>query len=598
MNHKVLIITTGLFFLFSAQVVCGQQSEQQSSFEAQKDSLRNLISQTEGKDKLRAYTQLSYLYMAEVGDDRKMDTLLVVFDEIEKEARKQGDLSQQGMVRGNRIVAFENKGMYDEAIRIAPETLEFLADNELWRFYYIVFSVVTDSYSNKGDYNGAISGAKQVYELAKERSDKEGMAVAHYAMANVYNHQKRWADMETNLRECIALLYSSDLYLNILTQSYTFLTYALRMLDRYDEALQILPEFEQAVRRYDEYTATTQHEAWGNYYTACMKIYLDMGEYDEAETWLSKLEESGANQQVSQYDILEAKAKILKSHKKYEEALIKIDSAMLVVGNQAIFTQNQLMQTKMGILIQMGSKDEAEQLFHDFVAVQDSIFDMEVNAQLDEIRIQYEVDRYIAEKERNRTYFLFSLGGCLLLIVALTIWITYSRRLQKKNANLVKQILQQDKLYDEAKADQSELERLRSIVQESSKIHEDEEEQDDELFNRLCLYMSEQQPYTSSELNRKKIADALNTNEKYLRNTIKKNADTTVNDFIMLYRLKHANKLLLLPSKEYTIEAVAIDSGFGSRGLFYKYYRDHYGLTPSEFRRIARKNEDLKKVTS
>ena len=568
--------------LFSTTVM-----QAQNIVEHQKDSLRQRISETEGKDKLRAYMRLSYLYMAELGDDLKMDTLLVLFDEIEEEARKQGDLSQQGIVRGNRIVAFENKGMYDESIRRAPETLKFLADNELWRFYYVVFSVVTDSYCNKGDYDGAISAAGQVYELAKERSDKEGMGVALYTMANVYNHQKRWADMETNLRECIALLYDSDLYLNILTQSYAFLSSALRMQDRYDEALRILPEFEQAIQRYEKCTSSPQYEAWGNYYVASMNTYLDMGEYDKAEIWMKKVE-SAASQPVWQYELLRVKALILASHKKYEEALIKIDSAMLVVGDQDNFMLNRIRQSKMGILIQMGRPGDAEQLFDDFVAVQDSIYTMEVNAQLDELRTQYEVDRHIAEKERNRNYFLFALGGCILMFLLLGGAVYYNRVVANKNRGLYRQIKEQDRLAEE-------LVQLTNYyeTQNSSEASPDTtvqpfpgNRQQRELVTRLREYLLADGNLSSIDINRDELSSALGTNRNTLSVATKVVTGKTLIEYIRIMQLEEVRKLLDT-HPELTVEAIASDCGFNSLPTLYRLFRKHYGISPAEYRKLA-----------
>ena len=57
----------------------------------QKDSLRRVIEQSEGIDKLRSYNRLYYLYMSEIADDRKMDTLLTLFDQAEAEARQRKD---------------------------------------------------------------------------------------------------------------------------------------------------------------------------------------------------------------------------------------------------------------------------------------------------------------------------------------------------------------------------------------------------------------------------------------------------------------------------------------------------------------------------
>lgn len=47
-----------------------------NTIQQQKDSLRRAIEQSDGTDKLRSYNRLYYLYMSEIADDRKMDTLL------------------------------------------------------------------------------------------------------------------------------------------------------------------------------------------------------------------------------------------------------------------------------------------------------------------------------------------------------------------------------------------------------------------------------------------------------------------------------------------------------------------------------------------
>ncbi len=56
-------------------------------------------------------------------------------------------------------------------------------------------------------------------------------------------------------------------------------------------------------------------------------------------------------------------------------------------------------------------------------------------------------------------------------------------------------------------------------------------------------------------------------------------------------RLEHARELLSLPNTELTIEAIAIDSGFGSRNTFYRLFREKYGLTPVEFRKLANEQQ-------
>jgi AraC-like DNA-binding protein len=168
-----------------------------------------------------------------------------------------------------------------------------------------------------------------------------------------------------------------------------------------------------------------------------------------------------------------------------------------------------------------------------------------------------------------------------LLLIILIIWIFYSRKIQKKNEALVDRILAQEK-------DRTEIEKLRKIAQDNAGTVAE----DDEIFIRLEKLMQEQKPYTETECNRKTLAEAVGTNEKYLSDSIKNNTGLPVSEYIMKYRLKHANTLLLRPSAEYTIDAVAIDSGFGSRSKFHEHYRNHYGITPNEFRKTIQAKKE------
>ena len=146
---------------------------------------------------------------------------------------------------------------------------------------------------------------------------------------------------------------------------------------------------------------------------------------------------------------------------------------------------------------------------------------------------------------------------------------------------LVDKILAQEK-------DSAEIEKLRRIAVENAETAPGI----DALFVRLENLMREQQPYTEAGCNRKSLAEALGTNEKYISESIKNNTGLPVSEYIMKHRLKHANALLLHPAAEYTIDAVALDAEFGSRSKFHNHYSTHYGITPNEFRKTVQLRRD------
>jgi AraC-like DNA-binding protein len=280
---------------------------------------------------------------------------------------------------------------------------------------------------------------------------------------------------------------------------------------------------------------------------------------------------------------MEYRAMICEGRGQYDKAIYWLDT--LIEHNTKISelpTVVVFMRNKARVLSKIGKSEESWQIFDRAFQLNDSIHGKEFNAQLDEFRTQYEVDKITTEKERNFNYFLFAAGIGFLLLVLLNFWVIYSRKLHNKNVLLVKQILENNAVIATKAATPS--------LQEIAGLTRNDGQEPDELFERIEKYMLDKQPYTAENCNWEMLANTVYTNESYLRTSIKKQMGFTVNEYITLYRLKFANNLLLKPAKEYTIEAVAFDSGFSSRTTFYEAYRRQYGLTPNEFRKIARGN--------
>lgn len=576
-----LILSAAALLWLATSAVADNSSRQQ------KDSLRQVIARTEGKAKLKACANLYRLYMAEAADDAKMDTLRMLLDQTEAEAIRQGDTGSQGMVYGNLIIAHINRGEYDEVIRLIPDALDFYAEHGQWKFYDQIQSQLISAYNMKGDYEAAAAEATKMYDRARGQDNKGGMATALYTTANIYNLQKRWPEQEKCLRECIELLWDASGYDNILTQAYAFLCISLRTQQRYKEVLELAPEYEKAIVRFEKASGSIQHEAWGNFYAALMNNYIETGEYDKAALYLAKLEKEPQDTEMSRYERLRAKALIHQARREYPEALAAVDSA-LAMFSRSEFDLNAARQLKMEILARMGRGDEVMEQFHQIVAANRELQDVEVNARFDELRTQYEVDKHIAEKERNRHYFLFTLGVCALLALLLGGVFYYNRIITAKNRSLYDRIKEQDRLADELTllAQSGSTTAIPGTAGAGGGETLPGDPQQRELVARLREYLLAGGNLTDGDIGRDEITAALSVNKNTLTEAVKAVTGQTPMEYLRALKIDEARRMLDT-HPELTIEGVAYTCGFNIPSTFYRLFRKQYGISPTEYRKLA-----------
>jgi AraC-like DNA-binding protein len=178
-----------------------------------------------------------------------------------------------------------------------------------------------------------------------------------------------------------------------------------------------------------------------------------------------------------------------------------------------------------------------------------------------------------AEKEKTRNYLLFALAGCLFLAIALGIWINLHRQIARKNRSLYLQI--QELLQKEKEAEQ-----LLLIVPEA------ELSPSMQLFRTLSERLQKEKRFTDPDLNRKKLADFLGTNETYLADAIREATGENVSTYLSNLRLQYTLERMK-EQPDITLDAVAFDSGCGSYDSFLRLFTKKYGITPSMYRKLA-----------
>ena len=109
--------------------------------------------------------------------------------------------------------------------------------------------------------------------------------------------------------------------------------------------------------------------------------------------------------------------------------------------------------------------------------------------------------------------------------------------------------------------------------------------QSSQTYQKLIEYFESEKPYLNSNLKFDDVTGQLRINRKTISDLIQQYAGMSFNMFVNNYRIKEVLRHLASPElKNYKIEAVAKEAGFGSKTAFYKAFSQITGTHPSEFR--------------
>ncbi len=99
--------------------------------------------------------------------------------------------------------------------------------------------------------------------------------------------------------------------------------------------------------------------------------------------------------------------------------------------------------------------------------------------------------------------------------------------------------------------------------------------------------MEEYKLYLNPSLALDILAHRYNVSSGYLSQIISKHSDDGLADLVNELRVAEAQKMLMDESFDnYTIESIALESGFNTKTNFYKVFKKLTGLTPNQYKKV------------
>ena len=282
----------------------------------------------------------------------------------------------------------------------------------------------------------------------------------------------------------------------------------------------------------------------------------------------------------------------MKKRGRYQEA-VTIYNGLIQRVRQQGDTLGEMMNTaKWGlaeVYRKMGNCEQAAILYEQVLEIQDTLKSRKAKHTAQELAAVYhdkEQEQTIlqqqAENTRQQAILIIELLALFGVIALAVIVIVKNRAIRRKNQLLVAQITEainyKQKYWDEKQVQTptsaADPDDLRALT-------------DDQLFMHINEVVMHERLFLDPSFGRQAIMDRFQLSKERVGAVFSKGSEhVKLNKYILQLRLEYAANLLVDDS-ERTIAQIAADCGFGSSPYFSARFRQHYGMSPSDFRTEA-----------
>ncbi|MDL2244035.1 helix-turn-helix domain-containing protein [Parabacteroides sp. OttesenSCG-928-J18] len=572
-----------LFFILSLFFSCtiwGQGNALPAELTAQIDSVEKALERLEGKERLSVLFSLAQFTEYHPSQQKKY------IRRLEEEAERQNDPKMLFDVARLWGSNYYELGFLDSTLMMDQKAEMIAREHQMYDGLFLTGESLAKLFTDLGQFDEAQEKARAVYDEAKETGHYTGMARALSALAFTYNYMNRDEEAEKFFKETISVGRMAAVPDTVvLIQAMTDLAGAYLNQRKYEQTLAYADTMRMMLGSIPAQWQTN-YAFEADYFSGC--AYSDLKQFDEALHYIRQAEALLSTEPSPHYTLM-----LNQLYAKYyigKEDFDKVLEYKLLIAHH--YESKGWKEDLASILEDVGlcytllnRHKEAAETYAESLRLTNELKEEDFYKNINELRTVYELDKQelLTQQERERVrsarIIIVALAVILLLIVAISVMaLLNARRAHEKNRLLFRQLAEKDHLL--------QLEIVRPLDTDKQTTLQ-ESQAADSLFDRLDRLMQEKQVYTQPDISRKAVATELSTNENYLHNAIKEKLNLSFSGYISLLRLEHGRKLLLHTAADSSIEDIGEACGFGSRTTFYRLFRERYGMSPSEFRRIA-----------
>lgn len=523
----------------------------------------------------------------------------LAFNDMDKALEGVDSAEQAGVftaIRANTIKAiiYENANRRRMAAYYAEKAIAAEAEHAVVTSadssdYCATRWILADNAYDSGEYGKSLALAKEILAFVGDGTSAWGITMKCRALSQIAECESELNHVDEAERlflQCAEILMESTLHATNYGDIDPLIYALLSLNDLYidnkmaDKALPLMAKMDTAMNRL---TQCPDNADWvvqmrrNNVTISKAMVYAACGQHEQAEALFRE------HQQSPNLDAADKTAEgvYLTMMGRYDEALRLFDEADSIVRSNGDFVTNNYVKTllkyKYDALQKAKRTAEALTLGDYMRQLTDSVRLQERQADVEQLQeIKQQEEEIIRKRQSLTTHRIVLIATVMLLLMAVyIIWRIhrYNRQLAEKNRSLYEQIQQRE---------QAEAEEQRQLQAQPEEILT----QNQQLYRRLCELMKQSEVYTDADTNHETLARLLGTNYQYVYAALHECANTTPADFLNLHRIRHAAKLL--STTDDPVGLIIEMSGITNRSTFNRLFREHYSMSPSEYRKAAK----------
>ena len=491
--------------------------------------------------------------------------------------------------RSAMLSRYEMTGDKPGFLRAADELIAYYqaqADDSL---LYSTWARRADRLLVWGDYVDAVLSLRGMADYARRHNHPFGLLNADFYFGQCYLSNGQDSVAARHYRQALdgAIRYGSP---GLAARSGFNLVNILQGWGRYDEALALSDSLPAYIHQWEVMKGIAVNpvlRVQNAMYR--LKVLISRADLPAATAWCdtmllyNNMYADPSQQEELQYTLARYE-RLAGNNTEAERILRMLADYSRSRGNQARMAR--YYRSLAGVLHAERRYAEAADCYRLYAEAADSAQVATSNAQLNRLSRLYRLDELeqekrvaLAEQSRAHTLAGSALTVAVLLLTLCVLLVVHHRRLRQKNRELVARIRSQE----EAERRAEEAARQAKTEQPA-----DELSREVQLFRRLQELLADEEVLCRPRLGRDELADLLGTNRTYVADAVSACTEQhwSVSQYVAAVRVRRA-RYLIDNHPELSLGEIGHVCGFQSQSSFIRCYRDHYGITPGEYRKFS-----------